>query len=268
MRHTRIIGSILAAAVFVAVAAAADAQSALERIVAQKKMVVGVAPSRNLVLLNPKTNEHEGFVVDDIRNLEKLTGIKIELVETTWGGLIAGLQAKKWDAIMTGLAATPERAAAVAFTEPYAYIGFSAMVRADSPVKSFDDLNKPGTPLAVVAGAMEQSYVSRRFNKPDVKAMTDVSAAILDVMQGRVQAYIGATISNAIRERERPNELRNVSFPKEVVEWNGLSHAVRYGDADLLAFLDTYIRAMRLRGFYKDLAAKWQFTPDFATGPN
>jgi len=267
MINRRLLG--LAAAALAALAAApAAAQTTFERIVKEKKMVVGVAPSKNLVLMNPRTQQHEGFVVDDIRNLEKLSGIRIELVETTWGGLIAGLQAKKWDAIMTGLAATPERAAAVAFTEPYAFIGFSAMVRADSDIKTFADLNKPGTPITVVAGAMEQTYVNRRMNKPDVKAMTDVSAAILEVMQGRAKAYIGATISNAIRERERPTELRNVTFPKDVVEWNGLSHAVRYEDNDLRVFLDTYIRAMRLRGFYKDLAAKWQFTPDFATGPN
>jgi polar amino acid transport system substrate-binding protein len=268
MLTRRILGLAVAALAAAVLAPPAAAQTALERIVKEKKMVVGVAPSRNLVLMNPRTKEFEGFVVDDIRNLEKLSGIKIELVETTWAGLIAGLQAKKWDAIMTGLAATPERAIAVAFTEPYAYIGFSAMVKADGPIKSFADLNKPGTVLTVVAGAMEQTYVNRRFNQPNVKAMTDVSAAILEVMQGRAAAYIGATISNAIREKERPTELRNVTFPKEVVEWNGLAHAVRYEDRDLLQFLDTYIRAMKLRGFYKDLAAKWQFTPDFATGPN
>jgi ABC-type amino acid transport substrate-binding protein len=268
MLSRRFIGHLAGIVAALALASPSAAQSTFERIVKEKKMVVGVAPSRNLVLMNPRSKEHEGFVVDDIRNLEKLSGIKIEMVETTWAGLIAGLQAKKWDSIMTGLAATPERAAAVAFTEPYAYIGFSAMVRADGDIKSFADLNKPGTTLTVVAGAMEQTYVNRRFDKPNVLAMTDVSAAILEVMQGRAKAYIGATISNAIRERERPTELRNVTFPKEVVEWNGLAHAVRYEDNDLRVFLDTYIRAMKLRGFYKDLAAKWHFTPDFATGPN
>lgn len=258
----------LAALAALAISSTAFADATMDRIIKEKKMTVGVAPSKNLVLIDPKTNLHEGFVVDDIRNLEKLSGIKIELVETTWSGLISGLQAGKWDAIMTGLAATPERALAVAFTEPYAYIGFSAMVRADSKVKTFTDLDQKGTVVAVVAGAMEQSYAQRYFKNATVKAHSDVSAAILDVMQGSVGAYIGATISNAIREKERPTELRNVSFPKEMVEWNGLSHAVRYGDTDLRAFLDTYTRAMRLRGFYKDLAAKWGFTPDFATGPN
>ena len=264
----RILGIVLSALALWSLATPAAAGPTLDRILSEKKMTIGVAPSKNLVLMNPRTNEHEGFVADDIRNFGKLTGIKVEFVETTWGGLIAGLQAGKWDAIMTGLAATPERAAAIAFTEPYAYIGFSAMVRADSDVKTSADLDKPGNVIAVVAGAMEHTYVQRRFKQATIKTLTDVSPAILDVMQGSVKAYVGATISNAIREKERPKELRNVNFPKEDVEWNGLAHATRYADLDVLSFINTYVRAMKLRGYYKELAAKWDFPPDFATGPN
>jgi polar amino acid transport system substrate-binding protein len=263
----RLLG-LIAGAALALVTGQALAGPTMDKIISEKKMTVGVAPSKNLVLMNPRTNEFEGFVVDDIKNFEKLTGIKVTLVETTWSGLIAGLQAGKWDAIMTGLAATPERAAAVAFTDPWAYIGFSAMVKASGDIKSSADLDKSGNVITVVAGAMEQAYVQRRFKNATIKPLTDVSAAILDVMQGSAKAYVGATISNAIREQERPTELRNVLFPKDDVEWNGMSHAVRYSDLDLLTFLNTYVQAMKLRGFYKELTEKWKFTADFATGPN
>ena len=93
--------------------------------------LVGVAPWNKFVLLNPKTNEYEGYIVDDIRNFEQTTGIKVEFVNTTWSGLVAGLQAGKWDVVMSGLGATPERATAVAFGELFGYLSSTAMVRED-----------------------------------------------------------------------------------------------------------------------------------------
>ena len=32
-------------------------------------------------------------------------------------------------------------------------------------------------------------------------------------------------------------------------------------------FIDTYIRTMKLRGWYEDLAEKWGLPPELANGP-
>src|SRR6478609_1285454 len=88
----------------------ATAGPTLDRILKEKKLVVGVAPWNRFVAINPQTQKFEGYIADDIYNLEAMTGIKVEFVNTSWSGLIAGLQAGKWDVIMTGMGATPERA--------------------------------------------------------------------------------------------------------------------------------------------------------------
>ena len=46
-----------------------------------------------------------------------------------------------------------------------------------------------------------------------------------------------------------------------------MNHAVRYADLDLVVFLNTYVRAMQLRGWYRSLAEKWKLPPELATGP-
>ncbi|QEL23747.1 transporter substrate-binding domain-containing protein [Bosea sp. F3-2] len=255
------------AAVTALSASAAKAGPTLDRIIKEKKMVVGVAPWNRFVLLNPKTNEYEGFIADDIRNFEQMTGIKVQLVNTTWSGLVAGLQAGQWDVVMSGLGATPERATAVAFTDPIGYLSSTAMVRADSPVQSSEDLDKPGNVVSVVTGTAAQQFAQRTFKNAKVNPLSDTAAAVLEVMQGRSTAYIGDSVSNAMRAEERPTELRNVRFAADKTEWTSMNHAVRYSDLDLVVFLNTYVRAMQLRGWYRSLAEKWKLPSELATGP-
>jgi polar amino acid transport system substrate-binding protein len=264
---TKTLASVAVVAVATFSAMSASAGPTLDRIMSEKKLVVGVAPWNKFVLLNPKTNQYEGLIVDDIRNLEAMTGLKVELVNTTWSGLVAGLQAGKWDVVMSGLGATPERATAVAFGEAFGYLSSTAMVRADSPVHSLADLDKEGNTISVVSGTSAQQFSQRNFKKAKVTPLADTGAAVLEVMQGRATAYIGDSVSNELRAQERPDELRNVKFKSDETEWTSMNHAVRYSDLDLLVFLDTYTRAMKLKGWYRELAAKWKLPPELATGP-
>lgn len=264
---TRILASTGVVAVVALSTVSASAGPTLDRIMSEKKLVVGVAPWNKFVLLNPKTSQYEGFIVDDIRNLEAMTGIQVEFVNTTWSGLVAGLQAGKWDVIMSGLGATPERATAVAFGEAFGYLSSTAMVRADSPVHSLVDLDQEGNIVSVVSGTAAQQFSQRTFKKAKVTPLSDTGAAVLEVMQSRATAYIGNSVSNELRAQERPTELRNVKFASDETEWTSMNHAVRYSDLDLLVFLDTYTRSMKLRGWYRSLAAKWNLPPELAVGP-
>ena len=254
----RILVFVLAAAMALCASFSASAGATLDRVLKEKKLVVGVAPWNRFVAMNPQTNKYEGYIADDILNLEALTGIKVEIVNTTWGGLIAGLQAGKWDVIMTGLGATPERSTAVAFSEPYGYISITAMTRADNAAKTINV-------ISTVGGTSAAKYSQKAFKQAKVVAFGDTTAAVLEVMQGRAVAYMGDSVSNALRAKERPKEIKNIVLAK--TEWNSLNHAVRYDDLDLLVFIDTYIRTMKLRGWYEELAEKWGLPPELATGP-
>ena len=242
------------------------AQTTMDKIMSEKKLVIGVAPWNRFVAINPKTNKFEGLIVDDINMMSELTGIEVELVNTNWGGLIAGLQAGKWDIIMTGMSATPERAMAVAFSEPFGFISVTAVVRADNKANSLEDLDQAGNTITVVSGTAQQKFAKKKLKNAKVSAFPDTGTAVLEVMNGRAAAYFGDSISNSFREKERPNEMRNVILGDDT-EWNSLNHAVRYGDQQLLSFVNTYMRTMKLRGWYKDLAAKWELPASFATGP-
>ncbi|WP_181711318.1 transporter substrate-binding domain-containing protein [Roseovarius sp. TE539] len=232
----------------------------------ENKIVVGVAPWNGFVAKNPSTGEFEGLIVDDIRNFTEMTGIEAELVNTTWSGLIAGLQAGKWDVIMTGMGATPERAKSVAFTDGWGYLSHVALVRTDSDAQTRSDLNAEGNRIAVVSGTSAHQFALNVLDQAEVSSFSDTGAAVLEVMQGSATAYLGDSISNTRRADER-EELRLIEFAPDKTEWNSMNHAVRYSDLDLLQFLNTYIRTMQLRGWYAELAEKWDMPGTLASGP-
>lgn len=235
----------------------------MEKISSEKVLRVGVAPWKNFIQKNLKTGEYEGIIADDLRNFEKETGIKVEINETTWGGMIAGLQTGKWDAIMNGLGATVQRSVAVAFTESYGNYAEASLIRAGDDVKSFADLDKKGNIIACIGGTSAQTLWTGKFKNAEIKGYSDSTTAILEVMQGRAKAFMSDSLVNAFRAKERAElEL----FIPENTSWFYQAHAVRYENPDLLAFLNTYIRNMRVRGWYDELGAKYGMPTTWAKG--
>jgi polar amino acid transport system substrate-binding protein len=241
----------------------AFAGSIIDKIVSEKKLRVGVAPWKNFILWDSKTDRYEGIIADELRNFEKVTGIKVEIFKTSWGGMIAGLQAGKWDTIMNGLGASVQRSLAIAFTEPYGYYCEVALVRTDDTVNSFADLDQKGNKIAVIGGTSAHTLWKDKFKNAEITTFTDASNGLLDVMNGRAKAFMSDLLVNSFRAKERP-ELK--LFIPENTTWFYQAHACRYGDPDLLAFLNTYVRNMKVRGWYEELGKKWGMPAEWSTG--
>ncbi len=241
------------------------ASGIMEKIVAEKKLRVGVAPWKNMIMSDDKTGRYEGIIADDLRKFEETTGIKVEINNTTWAGMIAGLQTGKWDAIMNGLGGSIQRSMAVAFTEPYGYYCEAALIRKDdNTTKTFADLDKPGVNISLTAGTSAHELWKNKFKHAKLVTYTEQSAGIMDVLQGRSKAFMSDLLINSFRAKERPNELK-LFIPENTV-WYFEAHAVRYSDLDLLAFLNNYIRNMKIQGWYRELGAKWGMPPEWQTG--
>lgn len=62
-----------------------------------------------------------GFDVDIAKAVAAKLGLKPEFALTEWSGLLAGLQAGKYDVIVNQVGITPERQKSIGFSTPYAY---------------------------------------------------------------------------------------------------------------------------------------------------
>ena len=62
----------------------------------------------------------EGFEIDLANDLCARMKVKCEVIAQDWDGIIPGLNAKKYDAIMAGMSITEERLKTIAFSRSYA----------------------------------------------------------------------------------------------------------------------------------------------------
>src|SRR5690606_645890 len=91
-------------------------------------------------------------------------GGEVEMVDTTWDNIVAGLQAGRWD-LSLALNRTPRRAMAVAFSEPAWHYEIAFVFDADNPklpdeVVGLADVDKEGVVLTVMSGTAQDQTLT------------------------------------------------------------------------------------------------------------
>ena len=82
-----------------------------------------------------------GYDADVGRAIAEKLGVKATFVEGEWDGLLAGLDAGRYDLVINGVDVTEDRKESYDFSDAYAYIHTALVVRADNEeIRSFEDL--------------------------------------------------------------------------------------------------------------------------------
>lgn len=125
---------------------------------------------------------------------------EIKGVQVDFGGLIGGLNAKRFDAIAAGMFITPERCASAAFANPE-YVAKSAfMVKEGNPkgLKGAKDPAEKGAKVGVLTGAVEADYAEKTgVPKGNIKTFADQASAFEGLKSGRIDAIWLTRISLA-----------------------------------------------------------------------
>ena len=196
----------------------------------------------------------EGVSVDLANELGKALGKKIVIRNTSFDGLIPALKTGKIDLIISSMTITDERRQSIDFSDPYLTTGLCLLVGRTSPVKTVDDLDKPGITVAVKKGTTGHTYASRNIKNARVLVLDTEAAAVLEVVQGKADAFIYdqmSTYSNWKKNRETTRALLN-PFQRE--EW-GI--ALRKGDDRLKEQINRFLATFREQGGFERLGDTW-----------
>ncbi|WP_314595215.1 transporter substrate-binding domain-containing protein, partial [Burkholderia aenigmatica] len=109
-----------------------------------------------------------GFDVDIGNRVANRLGAKPVPVMTAWDGIVGGLLAGKYDAVIGSLAITDERLKAVDFTRSYYRSGAQLFVPKGSTVQDIGQLK--GKVVGVTLGETYEAWL--RKNRPDVQVKT------------------------------------------------------------------------------------------------
>lgn len=135
----------------------------------------------NAVLAQGTPQVPRGVSVDLARELARRTGLSLELVPFEAAGKVfEALKANAWDVAF--FAIEPARAAEVDFTTPYVLIEGTYMVRNESPLRTIEDVDKPGIKIAVGRGSAYDLYLTRSLKSAElVRAQTGGNRAMIDL---------------------------------------------------------------------------------------
>ena len=220
--HPTVVAAVAAMALAVpgvAVAApCANAPDLLEEIQKRGSIRIGWMSSKPYQFKNEK-GELEGVLVNATKMLtDELLKVEAEWIEAKWDTFIAGMQAGKYDVVISNVARRPNRATSVWFTKPW-IIGYqSFLVRKDSGVKSRADLDKPGNTIAVRLGSA--AHITYTENYPDffknaeIKSLAPPGLPEQEVASGRAIAWGAGMTETMQTARANPDWAMSIVLPE------------------------------------------------------
>ncbi|MBD3264079.1 MAG: ABC transporter permease subunit [Candidatus Omnitrophica bacterium] len=131
-----------------------------------------------------------GFDVDVSKAIARKLNRDLEIVTTEWDGILAGLLAGKYDAIIGSMAKTPQREEVVNFSIPYYISGAQLFIHEDNKdeIENIDALR--GKRIGVGLGETYEHYL--RKNYPDIQVVTYKSTVDIfqDMLNGRIDGFV------------------------------------------------------------------------------
>ncbi len=128
-----------------------------------------------------------GYEIELVDALCAQMQAECEVISQDWDGLIPGLNAQKFDAIIAGMSITPERQEVVEFSDPYYTTGFVLIGKKDDDI-SIDSLQ--GQPIASQRATTATEYLQDEHSDADIKLYDTQDNAYLDLTSGRVRAMM------------------------------------------------------------------------------
>uniref|UniRef100_I2PZ97 Periplasmic component of amino acid ABC-type transporter/signal transduction system n=1 Tax=Desulfovibrio sp. U5L TaxID=596152 RepID=I2PZ97_9BACT len=197
-----------------------------------------------------------GFDVDIARTLAERLGVKLEIKDMEWTGLIPALTAGKIDLVISGITGTLERGKSITFTSPYFTTGLCALLSAQKAgdVTDAAALDAPGRIIAVKTGTTADLVATKRFPKATINRYSDETACVQEVVAGRVDAFFYDQISIGKHHKQNPETTKALLTP---FTYEPFCIALQKGDFDWWQWLESYLATIKSDGTLEALRAKY-----------
>ena len=250
--HLRQFGLAVAALIAAGVAVAAEsADKAAAELGGTGKLRAAINFGNPILAQKDANGDPRGVSVDLAREAARRLGLSIELVPfSSAGRVVDAIKAREVD--LAFVAIDPVRAADMEYTAPYVMIEGAYLVRNDSPLVRNDEVDRPGTRVAVGRGSAYDLFLARELKSatlvraPTSPAVTDLFLAEkLDVAAG-VKQQLEA-------DAKRVGGVRLLPGRFMVIEQ---AMGVPKGRLAAQAWLSAFIEEMKASGFVAEALAR------------
>jgi len=206
--------------------------------------------------------ELTGFDIDLGNALCAEIGIECEWVVQGWDGIIPGLQARKYDAIMSSMTINEQRREQVLFSDPYITPPSAWFAPGDVEIGTPSKETLEGLTLGVQRGTLQDNYVTDMYGDvADVNRYATADDMVLDMDSGRLDAvFLDFPIGKSTLLDSEAGDYKTVGEPiTEPKEYfgEGFGIAFRQRDQELAAAFNEALETVREDGTYDEIHARY-----------
>ena len=195
-----------------------------------------------------------GYDTEVAKAIAEKLGVTATFVEGEWDGLLAGLDAGRYDIMVNGVNVTEERAEKYDFSVPYAYDRMAVIVKGDNEeIQTMEDLKGKKT-----ANTISSTYAeTARSYGAEVTGVDDLAATFELLYSGRIDATLNAEVTYYDYISAHPDADLKIACLAE--EADSVAIPLRKGEetAELKAAIDQAIEELTEEGTLSQLSIQY-----------
>lgn len=195
-----------------------------------------------------------GVSVEIARGLAQSLGRELRIENMPFVGLIPSLQNGRIDCVISSMTDTPERRESIAFSDPYLTIGLAMLVGTKSEITDLASLDRPDNVVVVRQGTTGEVWARKAITRAKVLAVDKEGSAVLEVIQGKADAFVYDQMSVWQNAQKHPAATRAILPPIQKEVW---AIGVRKDDPALLAAVNRFLAEFRKRGGFDELGDRF-----------
>ena len=230
---------------------------AIDDAVRRGVLKVGTTPTYMPFEMTDKQGRIVGFEIDLLKVMSQALGVELELVAVPYTELVAGLQAKKFDLIGSGMTVTQERNIKLNFSDSFIVVGQSVLLHPSlmGKVTSVEDLDDATYRVTTVQGTTGEAAAQRFLGAARLSSFATPREAVRQVVNGAADAFIYDAPYNLIALSLPEN--RELLALEQPFTFEPLAFGVKKGDFDSLNWINHFLNQVAQDGTYDRLHDKW-----------
>ena len=226
-----------------------------------KDLKVAIDPTYEPFTFKTADGKPTGFAVDIASALCEQVKRKCVFVEQVWDSMIPGLQAKKYDVIISSMSITEDRLKVIDFTNKYYNTPSRVVVKKD--VKFTGPASIKGKKIGVLKGSTQEKYAMGELKTAGVEVVPYEAQdqVYLDIKSGRLDGTVAdfVEVTGGFLSKPEGKDYNLVGPELYTEKYFGIGAGIglRKGETALKNELNAAIKAIRANGTYKKINDKY-----------
>jgi len=245
----RIKTAVFTALILASIVLSASAEGDLAKIKAAGAFKVATEGTYSPFTFHDASGALVGFDVEIAQEIGKRLGVKTVFTEGKWDGLIAGLDANRYDAVINEVTITDARKQKYDFSDPYVVTKPVLIVKSENAtIKSFADLKgkKVAEDLTTTYAQVAKGYGATVVN-------ADLPFEV--ILSGRVDGTINDRLFFLDFKKQKPEAPLKIVDTYDQPDYQGV--ILRKGNPDLVAAVNKALADIKADGSYLKISQKY-----------